>query len=137
MRNTCYTDYIFMTFSPVCVLLWNVSDPHFLDPVSNLRLWRNHLFVLRNFHLYEFSTLPLENYLKRIFLCIIQIKFTCQMENTVYWLMIYRGVERRGSRGSGPPHLFDRGVQHIFGPPQLFETHKFRKLHIFWRESLR
>ena len=57
----------FYDFSPVCVLLWNVSDPRFLDPVSNLRLWRNHLFVLRNFHLYEFSTLPLENYLKRIF----------------------------------------------------------------------
>ena len=42
----------------------------FLDPVSNLRQWRNHLYafiVLRNFHLYAFSTFPLENYLKRVF----------------------------------------------------------------------
>ena len=67
MRNTCYTDYIFMTFLQ-CVSFYEMLVIHvFLDPVSNLRLWRNHLFVLRNFHLYEFSTLPLENYLKRIF----------------------------------------------------------------------
>ena len=57
----------FMTFL-LCVSYYEKLVIHiFLDPKSNLRLWRNHLFVLRNFHLYEFSTLPLENYLKRIF----------------------------------------------------------------------
>ena len=52
--------------------------------------------------------------------------------------ILIRGVERRGSRGSGPPPIFlTGGVQHIFGPPQLFAKHELRKLPIFWPESLR
>ena len=81
----------FYDFSPACVLLWKVSDPRFFrSSIKSQTVEKPFIciYCVKKFSLICIFNIPTRKLLEKDFLCIIQIKFTCQMENIVYWLLI-------------------------------------------------